>query len=153
MLLETLQVQHRGESHVFIVDELPVDLVRDEEQPESLAQLPQRVQLLPVVDNAGGVLGGDVQDDLGPRGDVPRDLVTGGKGIPVFDGGRDGNHFRRDHGREGDIVGVKRLTHEDLITGIADGGQRKEDRLAAAHGHGHITGFHRVPVAPVVRGN
>ena len=139
----------RGEGRELgaVVEHLVVDLVGTEHEVPPLGDPRERLEHLPRVDGARGVIGVDDHDRPGLVGDETLDLLGIGHVAPlgaagVVDGLRPVDHHARRPERE---VGAR---HEHLVARIEQGPHRQHDQLGDAVADEHVVGgdVHHAPI-------
>ena len=137
ILCGVLKFQHGGHG-LAAVDQLPVDLVADEEEAVLLGDVRHEPPLLGRQHQAGGVAGVGHQDGPGPGGDPGLDLLPGGKAVARLRVGGNGTDRRAGHPDEGVIVGIVGLGHQNLVPILQQAGKEDLQGLAAAVGRQDI---------------
>ena len=120
---------HAGVVGLIGVAELAVYLVGVDVEVVLACDVSELFDFVLGVEDSGGVAGVADDDTLGAGGDVFLELLDGGDGEAVVDGGGDGHEFHVVDNGEGIVVGVEGLEYDDFIVGIA------------GYGKGYLQGF------------
>jgi len=135
----------------LVEPDAPVDLVGDDGEVVALGPGGQALQVLASVHGAGGVAGVAEHEQAGAGTHGVVELLVRGQGKAVFQLGAQGLDPGAGHGREAVVVGVVRLQDQDLVAGVAQGGEGEEQGLGAAGGDHHVLGG-QAGVPPAVVG-
>lgn len=113
------------------VDELAVDLVREEEEVVALHQVADAVHLLARVEVSGGVVGVANQDAARALVDEPLEFGDVGQRKALLDGRNDGADDRTGRDGKGHVVGIGRLGDDDFVARVEARHEGEEHRLGA----------------------
>src|SRR6266508_315557 len=140
----------RGTRLSPVVEELPVDLVGNEEQTAVAAELRDHLELLVEIDRPRGIVGVAEKDE--PRLASHRALphFARRKMEPFLDPARQRDQAHAGHLGEGGVVRVERLDDESLLPFARAGQHREEDRLAASRRRENFVERKRDPETRVV---
>ena len=117
-----------------LVDELPVDLIGDEEQIVPQGELSEELKLVFPVYHPGRIARVGEQDRPRSWTDQALYLLPGREMKTILLGCGDGHKLHLGQARKPVIVGIKGLGHQHLITRVADHLEGKQHRLRAPGG-------------------
>ena len=149
ILLDSLQV-HGGDIGRTGIDELAVNLVREQIQVVFLDQVADPVHFPLGVQIARGIVGVADEDSLRPFVNQFLELLDLGQAEAFLDGRDDRADHRSRGDGEGHIVRVRRLRDDDFVARIQAAQESEKDRLATAGGDDDIIGRELDLVAVVV---
>ena len=139
ILLDPLQV-HGGNIRRTGIDELAVNLVREQIQVVLLHQVADPVHLPLGIQIARGVVGIADEDGLRPLVDQFLELLDLGQAEALLDGRDDRPDYRASGDSERHIVRVRRLRDYDLVARIQAAQESEQNRFATAGGNDDIIG-------------
>ena len=114
------------------IAKLAIDLIREEEKVIFLHQISQLVHLFLGVKITGRIVGVTNQDGFRTRCDQLLKTLKRRQRKTFVNRRRDGLDYRTTGNGKGHVVGIGRLWHDNLITGIQAGHEREEDSLRSA---------------------
>ena len=129
---------HRGHVWPSGVDELPVDLVAEQEKVMPADYVSELLHLLAGVEIARGVVGIADEYGLGPGGDLLLELLDRRQAEAVLDAGLDAAYHGADRNRESHVVGIEGVGDYDLVARAETGQEREEHGLGAAGGDDYL---------------
>ena len=136
--LDTL-VGDDGGQILSAVDELPIDLVANEEQAVIPGHLGDHPGLLRRQHHAGGIAGVGNQDGAGPLVDQRLDPLPVGIEVPLLRRGGQGADLAAGGIDKRGIVGIEGLRYDHLVPLVQNAVEDHLQRLAAAGGDENIT--------------
>ena len=120
------------------IDELPVDLVGNEEQAVLFRDVRDHAHLLRGQHHAGGIAGVADHDRPGPGSDQGLDPFPVRIVISLFRGGWDGDDLSAGAVDKGIVIGIEGLRDQDLVIRVQYAAQGNLQGFAAAGGHQNV---------------
>ena len=139
VLVDLLDASEGGQRLVG-VDELPVDLVRQQEQVMILYEVGDDLPFLRGKDRSGGIARVGEEHGPGPGSDQLFELFPYRVAVSFFRSGRDGHDLRSGKVDEGQIVGIEGLGHEELVAVVQDAVHGDGEGFAASGGDDDVGG-------------
>ena len=133
VLLQPRQGQEGGKG-LAAIDELPVDLIRHQEEPVLPGDVGDDGHFLRRQNSAGGVAGVRDENRPGALMDEGLDALALGVAVALLRGAVDGSDIAPRHMDEGIVVGIEGLRDQNLVPFVQKAAHHHLQRLAAAGG-------------------